>query len=297
MGQGTETSRPDWISDEMFPFESKFFVTPAGHRMHFIDEGAGEPIVFVHGNPSWSFEFRHLIDGLRSQSRCIAMDHIGFGLSSRSARTEDHAPQAHAEAFMSLMDHLGLEDITLYMSDWGGPIGVDFVRRYPDRVKRIVIANTWCWSVSEDGHFKRFSFMMGNPIGQFAIKRFNLFVNQVMPRAVGRKGVLTPEVMEHYRKAQPDPATRSACAALPRAIIGASDWLASIWDERSAFAEKPALILWGLKDIAFRRKELERWQSELMNAETHEFEDAGHFLAEEAPDDVLSALTEFISRV
>ncbi len=296
MSQGEEVSRPNWVSDEMFPFESKFFGTSAGHRMHFIDEGAEEPVVFVHGNPSWSFEFRHLIDGLRSQSRCIAMDHIGFGLSSRSARMEDHTPQAHADAFTAFMEHLGLEDITLYMTDWGGPIGLDFVRRHPDRVKRIVIANTWCWSVSADRHFRIFSFMMSNPIGQFAIKRFNLFVNQVMPRAVGRKDVLTPEVMEHYRKAQPDPAARLACAAFPRAIIGASDWLASIWDERSIFAEKPALILWGLKDIAFRRKELERWQSELMNAETYEFENAGHFLAEEAPDDVLSALSAFIGR-
>ena len=296
MSQSARASRPNWVSDDMFPFESKFFTMPSGHQMHFVDEGVGEPVVFVHGNPSWSFEFRHVIEGLRSEFRCIAPDHIGFGLSSRSARNEDHRPQAHADAFASLMDHLDLKDITLYMTDWGGPIGLDFVRRYPDRVKRIVIANTWCWPVSRERHFVMFSFMMSNPVGQVLIKRFNFFVNKVMPRAVGKKGVLTPDVMEHYRNAQPTPAARAACAALPRAIVGASDWLASIWADKKTFTEKPALILWGLKDIAFRRKELECWQSELTDVETHEFEDSGHFLAEEAPDRVLSALSTFMRR-
>ena len=83
------TTRPDWVSDDLYPFESRFFATASGHRMHFVDEGAGEPIVFVHGNPAWSFEFRHLIKGLRPEFRCVAPDHIGFGLSSRSDRRED----------------------------------------------------------------------------------------------------------------------------------------------------------------------------------------------------------------
>ena len=89
---------PAWLSDEIYPFESSFFTTPSGHEMHYIDEGAGEPIVFLHGNPTWSFEFRHLIRDLRSQYRCIAPDHIGFGLSSRSQRPADYRPEAHADA-------------------------------------------------------------------------------------------------------------------------------------------------------------------------------------------------------
>ena len=288
--------RPDWVSDEMFPFESKFFTTPSGHTMHFIDEGLGEPIVFVHGNPSWSFEFRHLVKGLRSEFRCIAPDHIGFGLSSRSSRTEDHHPQAHAVAFKSLLDHLELRDITLYMTDWGGPIGLDFARTYPDRVKRIVIANTWCWPVSRDPHFVMFSFMMSSWVGQYLIKRFNFFVNKVVPKAVGRKDVLAPQVMEHYRNAQPTPDARSASAALPGAIVGATDWLGSIWGERKTFTQLPAVILWGSRDIAFRRKELERWRSELADFELHEFEDCGHFLAEENPGQILSVLSSFMKR-
>ena len=87
--------------------------------MHYVDEGSGEPIVFVHGNPAWSFEFRHLIGGLRSEFRCVAPDHIGFGLSSRSDRKEDHHPAVHAEAFGALLDDLELRDVTLFLTDWG----------------------------------------------------------------------------------------------------------------------------------------------------------------------------------
>ena len=86
MDKFVSTTRPDWVSDDMYPFESRFFTTPSGHHMHFVDEGKGEPVVFVHGNPSWSFEFRRLIEGLRSEFRCVAPDHVGFGLSSRSDR-------------------------------------------------------------------------------------------------------------------------------------------------------------------------------------------------------------------
>ncbi len=278
----------------MFPFESRFLTTPRGHVMHYVDEGAGEPIVFVHGNPAWSFEFRHLIGGLRSEFRCVAPDHVGFGLSSRSDRPEDHHPAVHAEAFAALLDELELQDVTLFLTDWGGPIGLDFARRHPARVKRLVIANTWCWPVSRDPHFWFFSRMMASPLGQYLIKRRNFFVNGVMPKAVGNKDALSVEVMEHYRRAQPSPAERAANAALPGLIVGATEWLGEIWEERSAFVGKPALVLWGAKDIAFRTKELDRWKSELSDCEVLEFADCGHFLAEEAPERILPVLRAFV---
>ena len=294
MDRGAAGVRPDWVSDEMFPFESRFVDTPRGHVMHYVDEGAGAPIVFVHGNPAWSFEFRHLIDGLRSDFRCIAADHIGFGLSSRSQRKEDHHPSAHAEAFSALMANLDVRDVTLFMTDWGGPIGLDFARRYPDRVKRIVIANTWCWPVNRDLHFRFFSAMMASPLGQYLIKKRNYFVNGVMPRAVGAKGAIGDEAMEHYRQAQPSPDERAANAALPGHIVGATEWLQEIWDERPAFTSKPALVLWGNKDIAFRTKELDQWRAELTDCEVHEFADCGHFLAEEVPDRIVPLLRAFM---
>ena len=110
MNQRMAPARPAWVSDEIFPFESNFFTTPSGHEMHFIDEGAGEPIVFLHGNPTWSFEFRHLVRDLRSRFRCIAPDHIGFGLSSRSRQPADYRPEAHADAVAALLNHLDVKD-------------------------------------------------------------------------------------------------------------------------------------------------------------------------------------------
>ena len=137
---------------------------------------------------------------------------------------------------------------------------------------------------------------MRSPLGQFLIKRRNFFVNGVMPRAVGDQSDLTTEVMDHYRNAQP-PGGRDASAALPGHIVGASSWLRSIWEDRASFRDKPALILWGLKDIAFRRKELDRWQTELGNPETHTLDDVGHFVAEEAPERVAPLLREFVGRI
>ena len=288
-------TRPNWLSDELYPFESQSFATSDGHELHYIDEGAGPVVVFVHGNPTWSFEFRHLIEGLRSEFRRIAADHVGFGLSSRSARREDHHPMAHAKRLTELLEHLDVRDATLFLTDWGGPIGLEFARRHPQRVAKLVITNTWCWPVSRDPHYLFFSSMMRSPLGQLLIKRFNAFVNRVMPMAIGNKAVITPEVMDHYRNAQPE-GSRHACAALPGHIIGATDWLREIWEEREAFADKPALIFWGFKDIAFRRKELERWKAELSDFTLHEFEECGHFLAEEAPERILPELRAFLAR-
>ena len=127
------------------------------------------------------------------------------------------------------------------------------------------------------------------------IKRLNCFVNKVVPKAIGNKAAITPAMMEHYRKALPTTKSREACAALPGHIIGASDWLTEIWDGREAFADKPALIFWGLKDIAFRKKELDRWRESLSNSRVHEYADCGHFLAEEAPERVSPALRAFMA--
>ena len=267
MVQSTSIVRPNWVSNEMYPFKSRFFKTPSNHHLHYVDEGTGEPIVFIHGNPSWSFEFRHLIKELKPDYRCVAMDHIGFGLSSRSSSLEDHHPKIHAQNLIALLEHLKLENITLFLSDWGGPIGLEFARKHPNRVKHLVIVNTWSWPVSRDLHFIFFSFFMSSWIGQYLIKRFNFFVNKVLPMAFGNKAILTTKVMEHYRQAQPSPQDRAACAALPGHIINATKWLREIWDDRDKFQNKPTLILWGLKDIAFRKKELDCWRAELTNFE------------------------------
>lgn len=138
--------------------------------------------------------------------------------------------------------------------------------------------------------------MMASSLGQYLITRRNYFVKGVMPRAVADRKALTPEIMTHYRNALGDPASRAACAALPGYIVGAADWLGSIWHDRAAFSDKPTLLLWGSKDIAFRLKELETWKSEMRNYESHVVDDGGHFVAEEIPHKILPLIRELLNR-
>ena len=292
----TQSTKPNWVSPTLFPFQSRFFQSSEG-KIHYIDEGSGPPLVFVHGNPSWSFEYRYLVSSLKSDFRCIALDHLGFGLSDRSTNILDYHPREHARRFSALMKELRLNDITLVFSDWGGPISLDFARSNPEKVSRLIVMNSWSWPVNEDPHFLKFSSMMSSWIGQFLIKRFNFFVNQVMPRAAGRRGVFTKEVMNHYRKAQSDPIARCAGSVLPGYIVDATDWLDEIWTQRASFLDKPLLILWGLKDIAFRTNELQVWRETFSHATTREFSDCGHFLAEESPEAVTLEIRNFLNFV
>lgn len=290
----TNKIRPAWVSNQLYPFASRYLETPRG-LIHYVDEGQGAPVVFVHGNPTWSFEYRGLIKALRDSYRCIAPDHLGFGLSDNTQNPADHHPKAHAENFAALMDHLKLDQVTLVFSDWGGPIALDWARKNPQRVAGLAVLNSWCWPVDDDPHFVKFSKMMSSGPIQFLIRHFNFFITQVTPKAVGNKAVLTKEVMAHYKNAQPDPASRAASAAMPGHIIGATEWLREIWNDRAQFVGKPALIVWGHKDIAFRQKELDTWKVALQNHTVHELPDCGHFLAEEASEKVAGYIRGFVS--
>lgn len=296
MQSDAPSNRPDWLSEDMYPFASRYFSTPDGHRMHYVLEGEGPDIVFVHGNPAWSFEFRGLIRELRANFRCIAIDHIGFGLSSRSTDYQEFHPRQHALRLAALLDHLDVRDAAFFLSDWGGPIGLQVAQQQPHRMARLIITHTWCWPVNRDPYYILFSSMMGGPLGRWLIRRFNFFVNGVLPRAMGPDSALPPDVMNYYRFAQPSPEERTGCAAFPGYILKATNWLESIWNDRGAFCAKPTLVLWGMRDIAFRKKELDRWVSELSDARVHQLPDIGHFVAEEAPHRVLPLIREFMGQ-
>nr|WP_294543318.1 alpha/beta fold hydrolase [uncultured Rhodopila sp.] len=286
--------RPSWLSSELYPFESRFFSTAAG-SVHYIDEGEGKPLVFVHGNPSWSFEFRHIVKALRNEYRCIAIDHLGFGLSGKDLAPEEWPPQRHAARLGELLRHLGLERVTLVLADWGGPIGLDFAVKHPDLISGLVLFNTFAWPVNDDRHFRMFSRMMASRPGQFLIRHGNIFVNFVLPGSVGVKKALTPCVMKHYRGPMATPADRSASAALPRHIMAAGPWLDEIWRQRDRFADKPALVIWGGSDIAFRLKEFDVWKAALRHGTFHYHKSVGHLVAEEIPDVSTGHIRDFLN--
>ena len=132
--------------------------------MHYVDEGSGRPVVFVHGNPVWSFMFRNQIKALSPTNRCIAPDLLGFGLSDKP-HDWSYLPAEHAAHLDAFLESLDLHDVTLVIGDWGGPIGISYALGHPDRIHSIVVSNTWMWSVSRQIKFRLFSGFTGGPIG------------------------------------------------------------------------------------------------------------------------------------
>lgn len=289
------STKPAWISPEMYPFPSSFFDTGKG-RIHYVDVGDGPPIVMTHGNPSWSFLYRHIIKELSKTHRCIAIDNLGFGLSDKPVDV-DYTIDLHARNAERLVEHLGLTDVTLMVHDWGGPIGLSYALNHPENVRRIVLFNTWLWPVNGDKHYESFSGFMGGRIGRFLNLRLNFFVNVIMKKAAGKRSVFTKEVLRHYRMALPDAESRLASASLPAQILGAGRWLERAWNRREAIAGIPTLIIWGAKDIAFREQELRRWTETLKNHELVHLADTGHYIQEESPDQVIPIIRAFLEKV
>ncbi|KAF0144208.1 MAG: haloalkane dehalogenase [Nitrospirae bacterium] len=283
-----------WIDKKEYPFEPHFLQLEMG-KMHYVDEGSGEPIVMLHGNPTWSFLYRHLIKGLSKNYRCIAMDHIGFGLSDKP-RNWSYYPEDHAKNLKLLIEKLDLKGITLIVQDWGGPIGLSYAVNSPENVKRLIIMNTWMWSVKGDPYYERFSKFMGGPIGRFLIKRFNFFVRVIMKKAMGDPAKLTASVHQHYFRALEKPEERKGCWTFPKRIIGSSDWLDFLWSQRDKIKDKPSLILWGMKDIAFREQELNRWISLFSDSKVIKYYDTGHFVQDEKGSELCPVIEEFLRK-
>jgi len=281
-----------WVDRTAYPFGPHFFEMPAG-RLHYVDEGEGSPVVMVHGNPTWSFLYRDLIKRLSAEHRCVAIDHLGFGLSDKP-RGWSYLPQDHAANLAALIDALQLKDITLVVQDWGGPIGLSYAVAHPEQVARIVLMNTWAWPVNRDPYYIAFSGFMGGPIGRTLIRRYNFFAGTMMRRLFGDRSKLTASAHAQYLRALPTRADREGCLVLPKQIVAATPWLGRLWSGMPALAGKPVLIVWGMKDIAFREKELRRWEAVFPEARIVRLAGVGHFVQEEAPEELARAVGAFL---
>lgn len=286
-------SLPAWLDRAAYPFQSRFFDTPHG-AMHYVDEGAGDVILFVHGNPSWSFEHRALIEELSKNFRCIAIDHIGFGLSDKPA-SASYLPQFHAENLARFIDTLGLTAITFVLHDWGGPIGMAYALNHPEKVKRIIAYNSWFWSVRGMKTLEGFSAFVGGPLGRLLCRSFNFFPRVLMPGAVGDKRSLTKAAHQQFIKPFPTPDSRKGTWVFPGAIIGQSAWLETLWAKRAALRDVPVLLLWGLKDAAFPAEILARWGGAFPNHTTQTYANVGHFVAEELGREGIAPVEAFLA--
>ncbi len=286
----TPLTPPPWVDPVRFPFASRGFQTDAG-RMHFVDEGQGPPIVMLHGNPTWSFLYRHLIGALAPNYRCIAPDYIGFGLSDKPADWS-YRPPEHAAHVEALITQLGLEDITLVVHDWGGPIGLAYATRHPENVRRLIVTNTWMGPLDGDPWITLFSRLLGGSVGRVLIERFNAFARVVLPLAFADRRRLDPMAFRHYLKPLAY-GSRTGSWVFPRALLGETDWLRALAARREQLAGIPALIAWGLRDPAFRPPYLRPWQALFPDATVHRLP-VGHYVAEEAGPDLVPLVRDFL---
>lgn len=279
--------RPEWVPESHYPFESRFLELE-GHHLHYLDEGRGPTLLLLHGNPTWSFLYRHLILRLRDRFRCVAPDYPGFGLS-RPRSGYDFRAASHARVVAAFVERLDLRDVIAFGQDWGGPIGFHVAARHPWRFRGFVIGNTWAWPLAGDAHFETFARLFGSPVGGWAIRRLNAFVNVMIPLGLSAARLSKPE-MDAYRGPFATVASREATRILPRELVAATEFLTEVESGLSRLRHLPALIVWGARDFALRRQERERFENAFPDHHTVLLERAAHFVQEDAPDEIADAI-------
>jgi haloalkane dehalogenase len=283
--------RPDWLPESLFPYESRF-ADVGGARVHYVDEGDGPPLLLLHGNPTYSFLYRDIIRDLRDRYRCVALDYPGFGLSEPGPGY-GFTPAEHAGVVEGLVRALDLKDVTMMVQDWGGPIGFAVATRQPDRFAAFVIGNTWAWPKS-DKPTQAFSRFLGGPVGKYLITRRNVFVERILPGGVRRKK-LPQAVMDAYRGPFPDPASRRPVHVFPREILRSRPFLAEVERGLGALRDRPALLVWPTGDVAFREPERLRWEEVFPEHRTVSLQGAGHYIHEDAPEEIVAAIRDWRS--
>jgi haloalkane dehalogenase len=274
---------------QLYPFVSRWFESTRG-LLHYVDEGSGPPILFCHGNPTWSFLYRDIIVALRARFRCIAPDYLGFGLSERPPGF-GYTIDEHAQLLGELVDHLGLDGFVTMGQDWGGPISMAVDVARAERVRGVVLGNTWFWP-ADSLSIKAFSKVMSSPPMQYAILQRNFFVERLIPAGTGRR--LSAAVMTHYREVQPTAEARKGVAEMPRQILAAHPLLSRLAREVPALlGAKPALLVWGMKDFAFRPgPTIPRMRTAFPDHVVVELPKAKHFIQEDAPEQIAAAITD-----
>ncbi|MEU2549135.1 haloalkane dehalogenase [Streptomyces roseolus] len=278
----------DFVPDPgLYPFTSRWFDSSAG-RVHYVDEGSGPPILFCHGSPTWSFLYRHVVKGLRDRYRCIAVDHLGFGLSERPAGF-GYTIAEQTAVLGELIDHLRLDGFLLMGQDWGGPIGLGAATARADRVRGIVLGNTAFWPIEPLAN-RAFSAIMSSRPLQRRILEKNLLVEKLL---LGRTGpALTAAEADHYRLVQPTKEARRGLAVMPREIRAARPLLEELAREVPArLGDKPALAVWGMRDMVFRPEAcVPRVRASFTELSVVELHRAKHFIQEDAPDRIVDAI-------
>lgn len=281
----------------VYPFASHFCETKAG-KLHYLDEGPKDApvLLMLHGNPTWSFYFRSLIVAFRSTHRVIAPDHLGCGLSDKP-QNWSYRLQDHISNVIHLMESLQIQRCTLVVHDWGGAIGMGVALARPEWCQKLVVFNTAAYLAP------RIPFSIDLcrvPVfGAIAIRGLNAFAQVALMRCVEHRERLTPAVRDGYLHPYDSWAHRVAHLRFVEDIPMSSNhpsWgtLAAIGDGLASLRDRPMLILWGAKDFCFDTWFYEEWRRRFPDAQAHLFEDAGHYVVEDAHERIVPLMKEFI---
>ncbi|MBO9562984.1 MAG: alpha/beta fold hydrolase [Niastella sp.] len=280
-----------WLDKTAYPFTPHYFEVN-GHKLHYIDEGQGFPILFVHGTPSWSFEYRYIIKVLSSQHRCIAIDHMGFGLSDKPEHY-DYSTQNHSATLEKFILAENLRNITLVVHDFGGPIGLNVAMQHPDRITGIVILNSWLWSSKADPDFIKTSKILKSPLLPFLFRYLNFSPRFILPKSFGDKKI-SKSLLKQYTKPFANSSQRNGTLAFARSLLYDQDWFETLWQKKSTISHKPILLIWGMKDPIIKPSYLTKFLSGFPQAQVVKLPGSGHFPQEEDPEMIIRSIQEWL---
>ncbi len=250
---------PLWLNRKEYPFTVHTFDSLDG-RMSYLDEGSGRPILFLHGNLTWSYIFRDIILELADDFRCIAPDFLGFGLSDKPSKA-DYTGLGHAQRLDALVSDLDLRDITMVLHDYGGPIGIEWILQNRERVRDVVISNSWMWSQRESGRAQRLARIYANKINRMYYHSLRASPRFFLPPLVPDAQMMPRNMLDQFLMPYERTSEREGAYAMAAGLIAETEWFESIWHRRSTLVDLPALILWGTRDEMRIPGELEKWQS------------------------------------
>ena len=262
-----------------------------GLRMHYLDEGAGDPLLLLHGEPTWAFLYRKLIPPLAEVGRVVAPDYFGFGRSDKPTRVEEYSYDFHYASVERLTEELDLLETTVVVQDWGGPIGLRLAVEHPGRIARLVILNTWIGAgrapSDEWLRFREFVRRVGTDLVPGQLVRISCVTE------------LPEEVVEAYNAPYPVPESKAGVLAFPELVPTEVDHpsAAAMLEVRAGLErwEKPALVLFSDSDPIFSVTAAERMAERIPGAGPAEIvEGAGHFLQEDKGEEIAERIVRFL---
>ena len=274
-----------------------------GLRLHYIDEGAGDPVVMLHGNPTWSFLYRRLIESLRGSHRVIVPDHIGCGLSEKPDDSRyAYTLESRVDDLEALLEYLGLDrELTLIVHDWGGMIGMAYAARHPERIARLVVTNTAAFHLPHSKRLPRvLAFCRRSPLAAVMVRGGNAFCHGTA--LIGCKRSMMPrDLWRAYVYPYDSWSNRIAVLRFVQDIPiepgdPSYDLVSWVQEHLHRLRSVPMLVLWGMKDFVFDHHFLEEWQRRFPAARVHRFPHAGHYLFEDEADPVSGLVQQFLAK-